>query len=160
MYYNKALLGVEANYSTYPVKRLEMLRYPKQYVREREDTFTHKIVQSFGFKTTKLTRPVLIAGLVEIVRETPEYIVDKETLLEMLTFVRNEKGRPEAQAGAHDDCIMALGIAFNIAAQQTEFVTATGAVKKVKWEADQWEDYERGSPAERKMMIEMWGNPM
>ena len=160
MYYNTALLGIEANYSTYPVKRLEMLRYPKQYVREREDTYTHKIVQSFGFKTTKLTRPLLIAGLVEIVRETPEYIVDKETLLEMLTFVRNEKGRPEAQAGAHDDCIMAVGIAFNISGQQTELVTAVDAVRKARWEPDQWEDYERGTDAERKMMIEMWGNPM
>lgn len=160
MYYNKALLAVEANYSTYPVKRLEMLRYPKQYVREREDTFTHKIVQSFGFKTTKLTRPLLIAGLVEIVRETPDYIVDKETLLEMLTFVRNEKGRPEAQAGAHDDCIMALGIAYMTASQQTEEIKGDEKKNKVKWESDQWEDYERGSPEERKMMIEMWGNPM
>ncbi len=42
------------------------------------------------------------AGLVEIVREHPEWVNDKETLGEMLTFVRNEKGRPEAQSGAHD----------------------------------------------------------
>ena len=32
----------------------------------------------------------------------------------MLTFVRNEKGRPEAQNGAHDDLIMALAIAYDI----------------------------------------------
>jgi phage terminase large subunit len=159
-YYNDALLSVEANYSTYPVKRLEMLKYRNQYVREREDTYTHKIVQSFGYKTTKLTRPVLIAGLVEIVREKPELIVDKETLLEMLTFVRNEKGRPEAQNGAHDDCIMALGIAYITASQQSEEIKEEAAIKKVKWEADQWEDYERGTDEERKMMIELWGNPM
>ena len=159
-YYNDALLSVEANYSTYPVKRLEMLKYRKQYVREREDTYTHKIVQSFGYKTTKLTRPVLIAGLVEIVRETPELIVDKETLLEMLTFVRNEKGRPEAQNGAHDDCIMALGIAYATASQQSEEIKEEAEIKKVKWETDQWEDYERGTDEERKIMIEMWGNPM
>ncbi len=159
-YYNDALLSVEANYSTYPVKRLEMLKYRKQYVREREDTYTHKIVQSFGYKTTKLTRPVLIAGLVEIVRETPELIVDEDTLLEMLTFVRNEKGRPEAQNGAHDDCIMALGIAYATASQQSEEIKEEAESKKVKWEPDQWEDYERGTDEERRMMIEMWGNPM
>ena len=34
-----------------------------------------------------------------------------ETIEELLAFVRNEKGRPEAQAGAHDDCVMALAIA-------------------------------------------------
>ena len=30
----------------------------------------------------------------------------------MLTFVRNEKGRPEAQQGAHDDLVMGLAIAY------------------------------------------------
>ncbi len=159
-YFNNALVGVESNYSTYPVKRLEMLGYTNMYVREREDTYTHKLVQSYGFKTTKLTRPSLIAGLVEIVRETPELIVDEDTLLEMLTFVRNEKGRPEAQNGAHDDCIMALGIAYATASQQSEEVKEEAESKKVKWEPDQWEDYERGTEEERKMMIEMWGNPM
>ena len=158
-YFNDALVGVESNYSTYPVKRLEMLGYTNMYVREREDTYTHKLVQSYGFKTTKLTRPSLIAGLVEIVRETPELIVDEDTLLEMLTFVRNEKGRPEAQNGAHDDCIMALGIAYAISNQQTEEAETEEKVKKVKWEADQWEDYNRGTEEERRMMVELWGEP-
>ena len=36
----------------------------------------------------------------------------------MLTFVRNEKGRPEAQLGAHDDLVMALAIAYYIRTQQ------------------------------------------
>ena len=36
----------------------------------------------------------------------------------MLTFVRNEKGRPEAQEGAHDDLVMALAIAHYIRDQQ------------------------------------------
>ena len=32
----------------------------------------------------------------------------------MLTFVRNENGRPEAQEGAHDDCVMSLAIAYYV----------------------------------------------
>lgn len=32
----------------------------------------------------------------------------------MLTFVKNEKGRPEAQEGAHDDLVMGLAIAYEI----------------------------------------------
>ena len=43
---------------------------------------------------------------------------DKETLEEMLVFVRNEKGRPEAQEGCHDDLVMALAIAYYIRPQQ------------------------------------------
>ena len=35
---------------------------------------------------------------------------DKLTLEEMLTFIRNEKGRMEAKNGAHDDLVMALAI--------------------------------------------------
>ena len=119
MYYNTALLGPETNYSTYPVKELERLKYPKMYVREREDTITHKIVPSYGFQTTKLTRPIIIAELVKVVREHIELINDRKTLEEMLTFVRNEKGKPEAQAGAHDDLIMGLAIAHYIRPQQS-----------------------------------------
>lgn len=111
-HYHTALLSVEANFSSYPIRELERLRYPRQYVRQAEDSFTHRIRQSYGFKTSSVTRPLVIAGLVEVVREHPEWLNDRDTLNEMLTFVRNENGRPEAQEGAHDDCVMSLGIAY------------------------------------------------
>ena len=111
-HYHTALVSVEANFSSYPIRELERLRYPRQYVRQAEDSFTHRIRQSYGFKTSSVTRPLVIAGLVEVVREHPEWLNDRDTLNEMLTFVRNENGRPEAQEGAHDDCVMGLGIAY------------------------------------------------
>lgn len=111
-HYHTALVSVEANFSSYPIRELERLRYPRQYVRQAEDSFTHRIHQSYGFKTSSVTRPLVIAGLVEVVREHPEWLNDRDTLNEMLTFVRNENGRPEAQEGAHDDCVMSLGIAY------------------------------------------------
>ncbi|MBT9169252.1 MAG: hypothetical protein DDT19_02606 [Syntrophomonadaceae bacterium] len=129
-YYNNALIGLETNFSTYPVKELERLRYPLLYVREVEDTYTHKKQKVFGFKTTKLTRPIIIAGLVEIVRESPELINDLPTLGEMLTFVRNAKGRPEAQSGTMDDLIMGLAIAYYVRGQQS--MSIPGARKKAR----------------------------
>lgn len=114
MYYKNALIGIESNFSTYPIKELERLGYKNMYVREREDTYTGSLVKTYGFKTTSLTRPIIIANLQEIVREHIELINDKDTLEEMLTFVRNEKGRPEAQLGAHDDLIMGLSITYYI----------------------------------------------
>jgi phage terminase large subunit len=36
----------------------------------------------------------------------------------MLVLVSNEKGRPEAQQGSHDDLVMALAIAYYIRPQQ------------------------------------------
>lgn len=118
-YYNDALIGLESNYSVYPIKDLQYLDYPRQYMREVEDSISHKIVQKFGFNTNKITRPIIISELVKLVREQPDLFYDLTTLQEMLTFVRNEKGKPEAQEGAHDDCIMALAIAYYIREQQS-----------------------------------------
>lgn len=118
MYYNTALIGIEANYTTYPIQELERLKYPKQFVREKEDTYTKKSVKAYGFKTTTITRPLILAELQTIVKELIELIVDVDTLTEMLVFIKNEKGRPEAQVGYHDDLVMALAIAYYIRTQQ------------------------------------------
>lgn len=119
MYYNEALIGIEANYSSYPIKELTRLGYQKQYVREKEDNYTNRLEKSFGFKTTSITRPVILAELQTVVKEHIEKIVDKETLKEMLTFIKNERGRPEAQEGYHDDLVLALAIAYHIRTQQS-----------------------------------------
>lgn len=119
MYYNTALIGIEANYTTYPIKELSRLEYFKQYVREKEDSYTNKCEKSYGFKTTVITRPVILAELQTIVKEHIDLIEDDETLKEMLVFVKNEKGRPEAQQGYHDDLVMGLAIAYYIRTQQT-----------------------------------------
>lgn len=113
-WYNWALIAVEANFSGYPMRELERMGYPNQYARERVDGGSFQSGRSLGFRTTSSTRPVIIAGLVEVVREHVEWINDPETLREMLSFVRNQRGRPEAQAGAHDDCVMALAIAYQV----------------------------------------------
>lgn len=119
MYYNKALVGIESNYSTYPIQELERLEYPKLYIREKEDTYTGKHNKSYGFKTTSISRPRILGQLQTIFKENIELIVDTDTLKEGLTFIKNEKGRPEAQVGYHDDLIMALAIAYDIRTQQS-----------------------------------------
>ena len=119
MFYNTALIGIEANYTTYPIVELERLEYPKQFVREKEDSYTHKTEKSYGFKTTSITRPLILGELQTIVKEDIETIVDEDTLKEMVVFVKNEKGRPEAQIGYHDDLVMCLAIAHYIRGQQS-----------------------------------------
>ena len=114
MYYKTALIGIEANFDSYPIMELQRLGYPKQYTREAQDTYTGKTEKRFGFKTTSLTRPTIISKLIEIVREHCDTINDKDTLEELLTIIRNEKGRIEAPAGAHDDQMMGLAIAHHI----------------------------------------------
>lgn len=117
MYYKYALIGIEANFDSFPIMELQRLGYMNQYVRESQDTYTGKTEKRFGFKTTSLTRPTIISRLIEIVREHVNTINDKDTLEELLTIVRNEKGRIEAPEGGHDDQMMGLAIAHDIRSQ-------------------------------------------
>jgi phage terminase large subunit len=116
-YYKDALIGIEANFDSFPIMELQRLGYNNQYVREAVDTYTGKTEKRFGFKTTVLTRPTIISKLIQIVREETDSINDKDTLEELLTIIRNEKGRIEAPEGGHDDQMMGLAIAHHIREQ-------------------------------------------
>lgn len=113
-YYKDALIGIEANFDSYPIMELTRLGYQNQYVREAQDTYTGRVEKRFGFKTTQLTRQTIISKLIEIVREHCHLLNDKATLEELLTIIRNEKGRIEAPQGGHDDMMMGLAIAHHI----------------------------------------------
>lgn len=117
IYYKNALIGIEANFDSYPIMELQRLGYINQYVREKVDEYTGKTEKRFGFKTTSLTRPTILSRLIEIVREHSEVINDRDTLEELLTIIRNEKGRIEAPEGGHDDQMMGLAIAHHIREQ-------------------------------------------
>lgn len=117
MYYKQALIGIEANFDSFPIMELQRLGYIWQYTRESQDTYTGKKEKRFGFKTTSLTRPTIISRLIEVVREHCEVINDRDTLEELLTIIRNEKGRIEAPDGGNDDQMMGLAIAHHIREQ-------------------------------------------
>lgn len=111
VYYKKALIAIESNFDSYPIMELTRLGYNNQYVRERLDVYTNKKTKSFGFRTTNITRPIIISRIIEIIREHIELIDDEDTLRELLTITRNEKGRIEAPVGGHDDQMMGWAIA-------------------------------------------------
>ena len=73
----------------------------------------------------------------------------------MLTFVYNEARRPEALAGAHDDLVMALGIAHYIRGSQS--MTADSIC--IEWTKDMLEDYKNAGREEKKYLIQKWGTP-
>lgn len=117
-YYNNALIGIEVNFGTYPIKELIRLGYTNQYRREKEDTLKDGLMSKFGWRTTSITRPNLISTLKEVLKTDIDKINDADTLHECLTFVKNDLGRPEAQQGEHDDLVISLGIAYMIRSQQ------------------------------------------
>ena len=63
----------------------------------------------------------IISSLIEIVREHTELLNDKDTIEELLTIIRNEKGRIEAPQGGHDDQMMGLAIAYEIRSQVSDY---------------------------------------
>lgn len=113
-YYNNALLAFECNFSTYPVREALRMGYENQYIRRTEDTIARSLSPSYGFRTTSVTRPLVLSTLIRIFRESPELFTDRWTLEEMLSFVRTPFGRMEADHGCHDDMVMALAIAHYI----------------------------------------------
>lgn len=120
MMYNYAMIAPETNFSSYPTMKLQEYGYLNMYVRESVDTYLHRTQKKFGFRTTSLTRPLILDNLTDIVREHIHLINDPDLLKEMLSFVRNDRGRPEAAEGAHDDCVMASAIAFYVMPQAQE----------------------------------------
>lgn len=131
LYYNTALIGIETNFSTYPNEKLQEWDYPNLYIREKADTYVNRYNKSFGFKTTSVTRPLILGQLQEIVLEEIDNINDIDTLREMLTFIKNKVGRPEAEVGFHDDLVMALAIVYYIRTQQS-FTIENKQVNKPK----------------------------
>ena len=73
------------------------------------------VEKAFGWQTDKITRKTIIDHLAtEIVEDNVE-IPDKDVLQEFKVFVVNEKGKPEAAQGHHDDHVLAAAIAlYNI----------------------------------------------
>ena len=159
MHYNEAMLAPESNFSTYPVKLLNLMGYNNLYVREIEDTYEGTIRHAYGFRTDKLTRPVIISELVRTLRGNYSILNDRTTMEEMLTFIRNEDQRAEAESGAHDDTVMALAIAHYVRPQQTMEVKTEDSAGGTRWTDDMWQDYDNASDAGKAALIRMWGKP-
>lgn len=156
IYYNTALIGIETNYSYYPVNQLQEFGYPKLYIRTQENKITKNLVKVFGFNTNRVTRPLIIAELVQIVRESVELINDRTTLEEMMTFVRNDKGRPEAEENAHDDTVMALAITYYIRDQQSFSVKKQAKFDLKRLSYDLQQDYNNATKSQREYLKDKW----
>lgn len=65
-----------------------------------------------GWDTSGVSRPLLIGLLDEAIRQGAIAIRDPVTQQELLTFVIKPNGKPEAQAGCHDDTVIALALAL------------------------------------------------
>lgn len=115
MYYNEALIGIERNnMGVAVVKKLDELNYKRQYRMEVLDELGKKVKDKLGWETNSKTRPIMISDLIQVVSERQIIIRSKEIIGEMRSFVKNKRGKPEAQYGTHDDLVIALSIAYQM----------------------------------------------
>lgn len=155
-YYNNALLGPEVNFNPGIIINLEKLRYPKLYMRQDIHTISKDIKMVFGWLTGMANRNVIIGELVEYVREHAHLINDIGVLKEMLTFIKNKQGKPEAMPGKKDDRVLAYAITLAIRGQQTTLIPKQQlSVKDLP--KDLQEDYWKATPDMRKYMEQKWG---
>lgn len=113
-FFGWAMLAVEVNKDGLWVNnQLEARGYPNLYYRKQFDDITQNLTKFYGWKTTSATRPFLLAALKSVFLSKKDGF-PLSILKEMLTFVRNMKGKPEAMSGKHDDTIMAAGIAYAV----------------------------------------------
>ena len=103
--YNSAVVAVERNnHGAGVLAHLERMGYPHIYEEKGWN----------GWNTTALTRPAMIETLVAVMMEAAEMFRSARLWNECRTFVRTANGRPQAASGAHDDCVMAMGIALAV----------------------------------------------
>ena len=114
VYYNDAYIGVEINYSRHPVRVLHDLGYTNMYSQRMYTESALSPEKRYGFLTTSSTKPIIISNLVTVMRERIELETDRQTLMELSSFVRGVGGKTGAAKGSHDDLVMASAIAHYI----------------------------------------------
>jgi phage terminase large subunit len=82
------------------------------------------VTKFFGWKTTAATRPFALAAL-KAVFFRKDTGFPSQVLHEMLTFIRNIKGKPEAMAKKNDDLIMAASIGYAILQEMGQYIEDT-----------------------------------
>lgn len=112
-----ALIAVEKNHNS-GESVLRLLQKDWAY----PNLFRHRLInrrrnrpeQRMGFVTSVETRMPMLDGLAQAMREGTITIPSKDTIRELMSFVRDEEGKPAAQEGAHDDRVISLAIAHEV----------------------------------------------
>jgi hypothetical protein len=103
--YNQALIVVERNNHGHGVLAHLQSEGCLNVFREGEQE---------GWLTSAVSRPAMIENLAAVLVTEPTLFRSPRLLNELRTFVRHPDGSSGAVGGAHDDCVMAMAIAFAV----------------------------------------------
>lgn len=114
-YYNKALIVPEINSSGLVFASKIKDKYGNLYMRETFDKRTKETKKQIGWRTTAVTKPLMVADYEEAIREGGIAINSQDLLKEMKTFVRTDEATKSgygADGSNQDDRVMAAMLAF------------------------------------------------
>ena len=114
-WYGGAFLVPEVNNSGLALVKYLLDMGASVYQRRKVNDSTGMVEKSFGWSTDKITRKTIIDHFAAELIEKNVDIPSKDVLDEMKVFVVNDRGKPEAAPGHHDDHVLAAAIAlYNI----------------------------------------------
>ena len=115
MWYGKAFIIPEVNNSGLALVKYLLDQGAHVYQRRKVVDSTGMVEKAFGWSTDKITRKTVIDHLATEIVEKNIDIPDYDVIKEFKTFVVNDRGKPEAAPGHHDDHVLAAAIAvYNI----------------------------------------------
>ena len=109
-FYRNALVGVESNnHGLTTLKALQRTRYHPIYY-ERSAKYKRSVpTDVLGFRTTQVTKPLMIDELNKALRDGSMILHDEDTIGELRSFVRDDRGR--MNGSPFDDRTISLAIA-------------------------------------------------
>lgn len=133
-YYNYALIGVEVNnHGLTTIQKLRDTFYTNLYKRESGyDEDFEEPTSHLGWKTDMRSKRTAIDTLIKVIREGINKDPDKVFIEEAFSYVRDERGRTNAESGEHDDTVMAKAITFQLFLWGDNDVTGLNVTKSKK----------------------------
>lgn len=115
-----ALVAVERNHSSGEtvIRDLKDSAYPRLYYHRQINQRTNRVTTQAGWVTNVSNRQPMLDELAASLREYGLDYPNADGIREMFTFVRGPDGKPEAQEGCHDDRVIAVALALQMARHQ------------------------------------------
>lgn len=115
-YFGNAIIVPEINgHGIAVLNELQKLEYPNIFRQRYYDHTSKQWTRRLGWKTTKITKPLMVDEFKEGLREEEIGLSSVETVGQMFTFVHtNEAGRHGmgAETGQKDDCLISAMLAW------------------------------------------------
>lgn len=120
MLFNNAWLAVEKTGPGLAVVRkiFHDFHYARTYLQRKHQQRAEGQTDNLGWDTTRATKPLLIAGAAELLREETHGIKSRRLISELETLVRLPTGKVQPESGKYADLFMAWAIAQQVAREK------------------------------------------